>query len=122
MLGHGLDEARPAGVIAELLPEGLDALGECFIGDRDASPDFLEKLVLRNELAAIAHQQRKGIEVASIELNGPVARDEPALPRIQHEPFESEARAHFQQYLTTCSCLSGVLEGEMPPLACMEVR
>ena len=85
-------------------------------------PDFLEKLVLRNELAAIADEQRQGIEVTPIQLNGLVARDEPAFPRIQHEPFESEARAHFQQNLTTCSLLFGALEGEMPPLACMEAR
>ena len=51
------DETRPARIIAELAAKRLDALGQRFVGDRDALPDFGEEAVFGNELAAFADQQ-----------------------------------------------------------------
>jgi hypothetical protein len=52
MFRNGLDEARPCGVVAELPPQRLDALGERFVGDGDAAPHSSWKRSLETSLPA----------------------------------------------------------------------
>ncbi len=81
MLGNGLDEARPGGVVAELAAQRLDALGQRLVGDRDAAPHLGEETVLGHELAGIADEQGQGVEIAGVELDRPIVAAQPAIGR-----------------------------------------
>ena len=100
MLGHRLNEARSGRIVAELAAKRADALGEGFVGDRNAAPYFVEKAVLGNQPSLFADQQRQGVEVARIKLNLRAVAAQPAVIGIEHETVKAEA---FQNILRRCS-------------------
>src|SRR5206468_12664447 len=95
VLGDGFDEARPGGVVAKLAPQRPYALGQRFVGDRDAAPDFIEEAVLGHEPALLAHQQRKRIKIAAVELDSITAAPQLAVFGIKDELLKDEASGHF---------------------------
>ena len=108
--------------LPELPAKRLDALRQRFVGDRHPAPHFVEELVLWYELAAVPHEQRERVEVARVDLHRSPAVHQPPFPRVQHEALERERRRHFQQNLTTCSCLPGAQGRKtLGTQSCMEV-
>ena len=91
MLWHGLDEARACSVVAQLTAQTSDALGQSFVGDGYAPPDFVEEAVLGHQFALFANQQSQGIEVARIQLDRNIVTPELAVVRVQNEAVETEA-------------------------------
>lgn len=99
MFWHRLDETRATRIVPELSPKHLDALRQGFVSDRYAAPDFIQEAVLGDELAAIANQERERVEIPAVDLDRRVACAQPPLQRIEHEPFECEARRHVSAKL-----------------------
>src|SRR6476659_10333337 len=95
MLGHGLDETGTGRVVAELAAKCAHALGERFVGHRDAAPDLVEEAVLGDELALLADQQGKSVEVAAVEFYGIAAALQLAIVGIERELLKDEASSHF---------------------------
>lgn len=85
VLGHGFDEAGTAGAVAELAAQCADALGERFVGDGDALPDFLEEALLGDQRPRLLKQQQERIEVARVELDRQTVLPEAALGGIDGE-------------------------------------
>ena len=46
VLGDRFDETGPRGIVAELPAQGLDALGQRLVGDRNAAPYLVEESIL----------------------------------------------------------------------------
>ena len=91
MLGHGLDEARVGRIVIELPAQGLDALGQRLVGDRDAAPDLAEEAVLGDQPPSLADEQGEGVEITGVELDRRVVAAELAIGRIEGETVETEA-------------------------------
>ena len=91
MLRHRFDETRIGGVVTELAPQHLDALGERLIGHRDAGPDLVHEAVFRHQPALFANHQCKSIELAAVELDRIGAARQPAIGGIEPELCEAKA-------------------------------
>ena len=91
VLGHRLDETRVGGVVAELPAKRLDALGQRFVGHRNAAPHFVEETVLRHQFARLADQQPERVEIARIELHRRIVAPQLAVARVEREAVEAEA-------------------------------
>ena len=100
VLWHGLDEAGAGGVVAELAAQGADALGERFVGDRHATPHFVQEAVLGDQAPLFAHQQGQCVEVACVEFDRRAVAAQLAVGGVEHEIVEAEA---FQNILRRCS-------------------
>src|SRR5690606_30773876 len=89
VFGDGFYEAGVCDAVAELLAQGADALGQGFLGDRNAAPDFVEEALLRDQLAVLAQQQDERVEVARVQFDQCVAAAQLALRGIELEVFEA---------------------------------
>jgi hypothetical protein len=74
-----------------LAAEGLDALGQRFVGYRHALPHLVHETVLGHQPPAFAQQQRQGIEIAAAQLDRLTAARQPPVARIEREFAEGEA-------------------------------
>src|SRR4051794_10689345 len=91
VLGHGLNEAWPRGIIAEPTAQCTDALGQRLVGHGHAAPDFIHEAVLSDELATIVEQQRECIEVAAAHVEPLGTAAQQAFARIEGKVRESKA-------------------------------
>ena len=115
MLGHRLDEARVGRIVIELPAQGLDALGQRLVGDRDAAPDLVEETVLRDQPPGLADKQGEGVEIAGVELDRRIVAAQLAIGRIEGEAVETEAAGyHFsgfpQPLLMTLTAIAGSID------------
>ena len=55
-LGDGLDNGRLLRVVTEAFPVIRDAVGQSFIGDKGAFPNFLKDIVLVDDFASVLRQ------------------------------------------------------------------
>ena len=92
VLGHRLDEARIARLVAQRGPERADALGQRLVGDRHRAPDLFVEPVLGNQAACIPDQQRQRIEIARIERHRASGTQQDALIAIDREFAEEITR------------------------------
>ena len=115
MLGHGFDEARVGRIVIELPAQGLDALGQRLVGDRDAAPDLAEEAVLGDQPPGLADKEGEGVEITGVELDRCVVTAELAIGRIEGKTIETEAAwRHFsgfpQPLLMTLTAIGGRLD------------
>ncbi|HET9229742.1 MAG TPA: hypothetical protein VFO00_00550 [Vitreimonas sp.] len=91
MLRRCLDKAWARRVIAELLAQRLDALGQRLVRHRHAAPHLLQEAVLRHQLALLAHQQDQRIEIARVNIHPRAIAFEPPILGIERKTIEVEA-------------------------------
>src|SRR6185436_13561021 len=85
VLGNGFDQMRLRGTVAELPAQGLDALRQDFVGDRDALPDFSQEALLADQRARVLQQQQQRVEVTAVELHERLSGKQASLERVEAE-------------------------------------
>src|SRR5688572_21077145 len=74
--------------VAELPAQGLDALRQNFVGDRNTLPDFLQEALLAEQRAAVPQQQQQRVEITAAELHQHLSGKQTSLDRVEAEPLE----------------------------------
>ena len=88
VLGYRLDIARAAGVIAQGPAQCTNALGQRFVGNRDAAPDLVHETGLRHQGSGIGDQQGKRIEIATAKLDRITPAPQLAVRQVELEIAE----------------------------------
>jgi hypothetical protein len=96
---NGLNEPRTGRIVAQLLPDVLDALRQGALRDDHVIPYLREEPVLLDELSVFAHKKSERIELAGVEVERPAASPELSIGYVENDVGDAKNLA-FDPMLT----------------------